>query len=339
VDDLLWVRAGIVRDVAMSINRVGVTLWPGAESMGYELTSEAMSVTVADLGAHLAVVVLRLAGNDELKINVGYPATASDSSGSHGASVGRYANRIARSRFTLDGVDYELDANEGEHHLHGGSEGFASYAWSADAETDGDTGRVVLHHKSKAQDMGYPGKVHATAVYALTGNQLTIDYRAKVTEPTPVNLTNHTYWNLGSTGTLDGHTLTVAADAYVDVDAANIPVAGPPATVAGTRYDCRNGRELSDVIGDGGFDHCFVLDPTAAVHATLAHDSGRRIDLATNQIGLQVYTGAHLAADAQGVALETQCLPDTPNRPEFGDSTVRPDDKYLATTTLTFYDG
>jgi aldose 1-epimerase len=320
----------------MNISRVGVELWPGAESMGYELTSDLMSVTIADLGAHLASVILRLEDDQEVQINVGYPPGATDGTGYHGASVGRYANRIAGSRFQLDGVEYEVEPNEGPNQLHGGPDGFNAYAWSADAETDGDTGRVVLRHKSKAADMGFPGKVKASATFELTGNLLSIDYRATVDEPTPLNLTNHVYWNLAGEGTLDGHELSIAAPAYVEIDEANIPVPGPPAAVSGTRFNCNDKRSLAEVVEAGGYDHCFVLDLDAATAASLWHESGRRIDITTNQIGLQAYTGQHLDAGRRGIALETQCLPDTPNRPDFGDSIVRPGDDYHASTTFTF---
>lgn len=320
--------------VSVTIARVGVQLWDGAESMGYELTSDFVSITVADLGAHLTSVVLRLADGEQLEVTVGYPEGGP--TGFHGASIGRYANRIAGSKFTLDGEDYHLEPNEGQNQLHGGSDGFWTYAWSADAELDGDTGRVVLKHKSKDGDMGFPGKVQATAIYELTDNQLTINYRAKVDRPTPVNLTNHTYWNLGGPGPIGEHQLTVAAGQYVDVDDANLPVAGPPVPISDTRFDCRTGRGLADIVDHGGYDHCFVLDEQATPQATLSHPSGRRIDVATNQVGLQVYTGQPSEPANRGIALETQALPDTPNRPDFGDVTVRPGDKYLNTTTFTF---
>ncbi|MDG1088293.1 MAG: galactose mutarotase [Acidimicrobiales bacterium] len=321
----------------MNISRVGVELWPGAESMGYELTSDLMAVTIADLGAHLASVVLRLEDNEELQINVGYPPGATDGTGYHGASVGRYANRIAGSRFELDGVGYEVESNEGVNQLHGGPDGFNAFAWSADSETDGDTGRVVLRHKSKFGEMGFPGKVKANVTFELAGNKLTISYRATADEPTPVNMTNHVYWNLAGEGTLDGHELTVAAAAYIEVDAANIPVLGPPAAVRGSRFNCNSGRSLAAVVEAGGYDHCFVLDADAKPQVTLRHESGRRIDIVTDQIGLQAYTGQHLDPNRRGIALETQCLPDTPNRPDFGDCTVRPGQDYLASTTFTFF--
>jgi len=322
--------------MAMSIDRVGVELWPGAESMGYELTSELVSITIADLGAHLASVILRTGDDDELQISVGYPPDATSSSGSHGASIGRYANRIAGARFELDGVEHELVPNEGPNQLHGGPVGFEAYAWSASAEVDGDTGRVVLRHKSKAGDMGFPAKAIATATFELTGSRLSIDYRATVDAPTPVNLTNHAYWNLAGEGTLDGHELTVAAPAYVEVDEAGIPVPGPPAQVGGTRFNCNDGRSLASVVEAGGYDHCFVVDQAAERQASLRHESGRRIDLTTNQTGVQVYTGQHLDPHRRGVALEPQCLPDTPNRPDFGDCTIRPGEEYHSTTTYTF---
>ena len=320
----------------MEISRVGVELWPGAESMGYELTSDLVSVTIADLGAHLASVVLRLDDNEELQITVGYPPATTDGQGYHGASVGRYANRIAGAHFELDGQSYVVDANEGENQLHGGSDGFSAYAWSADAETVGDTGRVVLKHTSKDGDMGFPGKVQATAIFELTDNRLRVDYRGKVDAPTPLNMTNHVYWNLGGPGTLDGHELMMAAASYVEVDHANIPLSGPPSQVAGTRFDCTSPRRLAEIVAGGGYDHCFVLDTDAPVQASLTHDSGRRIDLVTNQVGIQAYTGLRLDPARRGIALETQCLPDTPNRPDFGDCTVRPGDKYHASTQFTF---
>lgn len=319
----------------MNIERIGVELWPGAESMGYELTSDLVSITVADLGAHLAAVVLRV-DDGELPITVGYPPDATGATGCHGASVGRYANRIAGAGFELDGVKYELVANEGANQLHGGPDGFNSHAWSADAEASGDVGRVVLHHKSKDGDMGFPGRVEATANFELEGNRLTITYRAETNAPTPINLTNHAYWNLAGGGTLDDHELTVAARFYVPVDVEHIPVAEAPVPVSGTRFNCNDRRSLSDVVAAGGYDHCFVLDPDAEAQAVLRHASGRRIELTTNQTGLQVYTGQHLTPERRGIALETQCLPDTPNRPDFGDCTLRPGERYESTTSFTF---
>jgi len=319
--------------MSMNIDRVGVELWSGAESMGYELTSDALSITIADLGAHLASVVLRLDDNEEQQLTVGYPAGATTKSGRHGASVGRYANRIASARFELDGIEYALDPNEGANQLHGGPDGFDAHAWSADAESKGDTGRVVLRHTSKDGDQGFPGKVKAMAVFELVDNRIEITYTATSSAPTPVNMTNHVYWNLGDTGALDGHSLEIAANEYVVVDDQLIPVAGPPQPVESTRFDCRRARQLTNVIEGGGYDHCYVLDASAdGPVAVLSHQSGRRVEVTTDQIGLQVYTGQHLNAHARAIALETQALPNTPNRPDFGDSTLRPGETYRANT-------
>lgn len=318
----------------MNIDRVGVELWSGAESMAYELTSDDLSITVADLGAHLTSVVIRLANNKEQQLIVGYPAGATTNKGYHGASIGRYANRIAGAHFELDGVAYDLDANEGANQLHGGPDSFAEHAWSADAEAKGDTGTVVLRHTSKDGDQGFPGKVKATAIIELTENRIRINFNAKTSAPTPVNMTNHVYWNLGETSSLDGHELLLAANEYVVVDDANIPVSGPPASVENTRFDCREPRQLATVIEEGGYDHCYVLDPGATPNAVLSHVSGRQLQIETDQIGLQAYTGQHLT-ERRAIALETQALPDTPNRPDFGDTTLRPDDVYRATTTFT----
>lgn len=321
--------------MSVNIRRVGVELWSGAESMGYELTSDLVSITVADLGAHLVSVVLRV-DDGELPVSVDYPPDAVGPTGSHGATIGRYANRIAGAAFDLDGVHHRLEPNEGPNQLHGGPVGFSSHAWSADAEQDGDTGRVVLRHTSKAGDMGFPGKVKAEAEFSLSADRLTVEYRASSDAPTPINLTNHVYWNLGGDGVPEGHRLQVAADAYVAVDEANIPVPGPPASVRGTRFNCNDGRDLDAIVDAGGYDHCFVLAADASPKARLQHVSGRAIEVDTDQIGLQVYTGRHLAPGRWGVALETQFPPDTPNRPDFGDCTLRPGDPYRSSTTFTF---
>ena len=304
----------------------------------WSLRSESVVVTIADFGAHLCSVALPDDGGS-INVTVDYPAEGSQPSGYHGASVGRYANRIEGARFDLDGSTYYLVANEGSNQLHGGPAGFDKHNWVSDAEVIGDTARVELVHRSPDGDQGFPGTVSVAAVFELVGDVLSVEYVAHSDAPTPINLTNHVYWNLGGPGSLDGHDLMVQGGHYLRVDDAAIPLSGPPASVSGTRFDCRTSRPLEEVLQDGGYDHCFLLDRNteqAESAATLRHRSGRQIDVTTNQVGLQVYTGTHLPADARGIALETQCLPNTPNRPDFGDATLRPKQTYRSYTSFGF---
>lgn len=318
-----------------TVSRVQVPLWGDVVSPGWHVRSDALAVTIADLGAHVASVAL-VEGDREMPVSVPYPADAVSAKGYHGATVGRYANRIAKSRFVLDDREYVLTPNEGPNQLHGGPRGFSSQRWTGDAETMGGIGRVELHLESPAGDQGFPGTVSASAVFDIVDASLTITYLATSDAATPINLTNHTYWNLAGGGSLDGHQLAIGAASYVAVDDANIPVAGPPTTVTGTRFDCGPPRDVSQIVANGGYDHCFALDPDVDIATSLTHPSGRRLDVTTNQVGLQVYTGQHLDPQSRGIALETQCHPDTPNRPDLGDCTLRPGATYRNTTTFRF---
>lgn len=292
-----------------------VELWPGAgRSAAWSLQSESIALTVTAHGAHVIDVRLRT-GDIWRRVSVDYPE-GDRPGGFHGGTIGRWANRIAGARYVHQGTQHALAANEGPHQLHGGPQGFHTRTW-----TLADLGRngVALQMVSPDRDQGFPGEVRATVDFRLDGDELTITHQAEATEPTPLNLTSHLYWNLAGPGTLAGHTLTIAADNYVRVDDANIPVPGPPHAVHGTTFDCRSGRDLGAVAASGGFDHCFVLQPTPPnAVAVLEHGNGRRLQITTDQPGLQVYTGMHLDAHAKGVALETQRIPDGPNRPDFG---------------------
>ena len=324
----------------MKLTRGSIRLWPGGPlSPTWYLEGRSVAVTVADFGAHLCGVTLPN-GGERVDVTCGYPAAGGEPQGYHGASVGRYANRIKGACFDLDGRSFALVPNEGEHQLHGGPDGFDKHVWvGGGGEVVGDKARVELHHQSPDGDQGFPGNVSATALFELEEDVLTIDYVAQSDAKTPINMTNHVYWNLGGPGSLDGHDLTVHADRYVTVDDAMIPLSGPPASVENTRFDCRSGLPLDQVVSAGGYDHCFVLDPVVdktEFAATLRHSSGRRLDVRTNQVGLQVYTGRHLRSDRRGIALETQCLPDTPNRPGFGDATLRPQETYRSSTSFAF---
>lgn len=242
-----------------------------------------------------------------------------------GATCGRYANRIAGGRFTLDGQEYQLDRNEGENHLHGGAAGFDAQLWQV-AEATGTAVTFALH--SPAGDMGYPAALDATARYEFAAPAtLAITMTARATGgATLVNMVNHAYFNLSGqgSGSIKAHLLQVDADRYLPVDQDLIP-AGPPQPVAGTAFDFRTMRP----IGATPYDHNLCLNPTTGAAITAIDlASGRGLTLATNQPGVQLYTGAYLPAGLRGKAgqsygplggftLETQAWPDAPNRPDF----------------------
>ncbi|MGW0081471.1 aldose epimerase family protein [Streptomyces sp. NPDC003393] len=254
-----------------------------------------------------------------------------------GALIGRYANRIAGGRFPLDGRTYSLARNDGPNSLHGGERGFDKRVWDVTAVEHG----VRLFRVSPHGEEGFPGRLEVTATYTLDfAGALRIVYEAVTDAPTVVNLTNHTYWNLGGAGSgpTGGHELRLAASRYLPVDEHLIP-AGAPAGVEGTRFDFRQSRKTGS-----GYDHDFVLDKgvtrTAEEVAEL-HDpaSGRTLTVATTEPGIQLYTADHITAPfspGDGIALETQHHPDSPNRPDFPTTVLRPGEVYRTETVYTF---
>lgn len=263
-----------------------------------------------------------------------------------GATCGRFANRIAGGRFMLDGAEVQLDRNEGANQLHGGRGGFDLLLWDI-AETSATHATFTV--TSAAGDMGYPGTVRARCTYRLSGLRLMIEMTATTDAATLVNLAHHSYFNLAGQGSGDvlGHHLQIAARHYLPVDAANIPT-GAVLPVAGTPFDFQGARTIGQTMpGPNGFDHCFCMSAPLANNegqlvrpcATLEDPvSGRRLRVSTNQVGLQVYTGAHFdgaigkaGATYQrfaGVALETQGFPDAPNQPQFPSTRLEPGQEY-----------
>lgn len=270
-----------------------------------------------------------------------------------GTVVGRFANRIAKGRFTLDGRDYTVPTNDGPNSLHGGTRGFDKVVWEVvDAKPD----RATLRYVSPAGDQGYPGKLTVTATYALEGNgQLAIEYRATTDAPTIVNLSNHAYWNLSGegAGTAMDHELTIHADAYTPVDATLIPT-GQITPVAGTVFDFRTakpiGRDLrtgseTQLLRGRGYDHNWVISRTPSKQmreVARVHDprSGRVMTLSSAQPGLQFYSGNFLDGTTVGKSgrvyrqgdafvLEPQLFPDTPNQPAFGSARLTPGQQYV----------
>jgi aldose 1-epimerase len=258
--------------------------------------------------------------------------------------IGRVANRIAKARFTLDGVEYKLAANSGPNSLHGGRVGFAKVVWQAKALPVGQREVAVqFSYVSKDGEEGYPGKLVVTVTYTLTdNNELRIDYEATCDKATPVNLTNHCYFNLAGHDTILDQELWLASDRYTLADDQLIPT-GEIASVKGTPLDFTTPTRIGARIDQlkpkpGGYDHNFVLDGsgrTLTVAARLKDPaSGRIMEVRTTQPGVQIYSGNHV--QHRGVCFETQHYPDSVNQPKFPSTILRRGEKFKAATVFAF---
>ena len=266
-----------------------------------------------------------------------------------GALIGRYGNRIGDAKFTLDGKEYKLAANNGKNALHGGLKGFDKVVWTPTVMND-TVPMLMLSYLSKDGEEGYPGNLKVMVHYTLTNDdELKIEYTATTDKATPVNLTNHSYFNLTGdvSNTILGHTLMIAADNYTPVDTTLIPT-GEIKPVKGTPFDFTAskpiGRDIDSV--PGGYDHNFVLnskDGSMQKVAVLSDTvSGRTLEVYTTEPGLQFYTGNFLDGKftVNGVAvkyrtalcLETQHFPDSPNKPDFPSTILQPGQEYHTTT-------
>jgi aldose 1-epimerase len=273
-----------------------------------------------------------------------------------GGAIGRYANRIALGRFRIDNIPFRLHMNNGPNHLHGGERGFDKYVWDAE-ELSGNS--VRFSRVSPDREEGYPGTLQVAVVYSLTNyNELILEYQATTDLPTHVNLTNHSYFNLAGGGDVLGHQLTINADRYTPVDRSSIPN-GLLAPVRDTPFDFRKpaligARIAADhpqIAHGRGYDHNFVLnrkgDGLTLAARVVEPASGRVLEVATTEPGMQFYTGNFLDGKIvgkggvayerhAGFCLETQHYPDTPNKPDFPSTVLRPGETYSSRTVFKF---
>lgn len=310
-----------------------------------------------DLGA--TVHRLWVTGGDGVRRNVvlGHRTAEEHLASTHyiGGTIGRYANRIAGGRFTLGDRDVRVAVNDRGNHLHGGTEGFDRRLWEVEDSSDE---HVVLSLVSPDGDQGFPGRLEARVRFETTSGSVRVQFEATTDATTVVNLTSHAYFNLDGegSGSIDGHRLSVDADHYLPVDDTGIPEGGPE-PVQGTPFDLRRPTKLADVVRvahpqieeSRGIDHNLVLNGSGRrLVATLeSPGTSTRMELRTDQPGLQVYTGngldgalgsteGRLYRQGDGIALEPQLFPDTPNRPEFGSAVIRPGTTYRADLEWAF---
>ena len=320
-----------------------------------------LSLTAINLGG--IVTALRVPDRAGRSANVvlGLP-TPADYAQPHphlGTIVGRYANRIARGRFAIAGKEFQVRPNDGANALHGGAQGFGTRWWDITPLPSAAAGSVALELRlaSEDGDQGFPGRLDVTVRYTLTPRmEFRIDYEARSDRPTVVNLSHHDYFNLAGGGSILDHRLTLAADRYCAIDAGLIPQ--EIAAVEGTPFDFRTPRTIGERIRDPhpqllrarGYDHNWVLDQGSGLRfAARLEDpaSGRAMEVATTEPGLQFYSGNFLDGSlvgshgqairqGDGLCLETQHFPDAPNRPDFPSTLLRPGASYASTTVHRF---
>lgn len=320
-----------------------------------------MIVRITDFGGIITQIHVPDRAGAFADVTLGFDEVAPywDQSPYFGALIGRYGNRIAAGRFKLDGESYQLSVNNGPNHLHGGVTGFSRVLWTASIREGDSQMGLTLTYLSADGEQGYPGNLTATVVYQLTdANELLVKFHAVTDKATPVNLTQHAYFNLAGQGDILGHELEIHADSYTPVDANLIPT-GLVAPVVGTPFDFRSAQPIGARIRDGhaqlrfggGYDHNFALNKPIAKSSTLAArvrepGSGRVLELWTEEPGVQFYSGNFLDGTLTGkgwnypyrggFCLEPQHFPDSPNEPAFPSTILRPGEEYATASKFVF---
>lgn len=348
-----------------SLAQASVTVSPWGTADGkpvelYTLTDADLTVKITNFGAHVVSIEAPDKNGKTADVVLGFKDLAgyqADTKTYMGSVVGRYGNRIAKGTFSIDGQTYHVPTNDHGQALHGGTTGFDRKVWTGKKTADG----VVLTLVSPDGDMGFPGQLTATVHYRLEGKSLRIEYSATTTKPTVLNLTNHSYFNLGgeSSGDVLGATVMLNADRYTPVDNVLIPT-GELAPVEGTPFDFRVATPIGARIEQandqlkiaGGYDHNFVLTNAGGTGLHLAAKvvdpaSGRSLTVTTTEPGVQFYSGNFLDGTVTGVSgtayqkhagfcLETQHFPDSPNQPKFPTTELKPGQRMTSETVFTF---
>lgn len=329
------------------------TLSTGEEVELYTLTSNTgvkakimtyggaiVSIETPDKNGTLDNVTLSFASLEEYEANRMF----------FGALIGRFGNRIAEGEFTLEGTTYELATNNAPNHLHGGIKGFDRVVWTAEPIQSATAPGLKLTYLSVDGEEGYPGNLNVTVTYTLNGNDLELKYEATTDKATPINLTNHTFYNLAGGGSILDHLLTIHAPAYTPVDATLIPT-GEIVDVSNTPFDFNTPTTIGariDLI-EGGYDHNYVLAEGEGLKlaSKLADpESGRFMEIYTTEPGIQFYSGNFLDGTLSkgdnvynihtGLCLETQHYPDSPNQPNFPSTILEPGDAFESITVMRF---
>lgn len=343
---------------------------PNGDTVNVYTVSNGQGMEMEVTGYGGIIVSLRVPGQDGSveDVALGFDTLAAYTSDEYqsvnphfGALIGRYGNRIEGASFSIDGETYELAANDGSNHLHGGEQGFGQVLWDVESFEAADSAGVVLTRTSPDGEEGYPGRLDVEVTYALTRDSaLAISYWAETTEATPVNLTQHSYFNLDGVGegTILDHVLQINADEFTPVNEELIPI-GEIRSLEGTPLDFRTPTRIGTRIDaehpqierGNGYDHNYVLSRTEPDSLLLAArlygpDSGRLMEVLTTEPGMQFYSGNFLDGTLTGkgatydqhtgLALETQHFPNSPNEPDFPSTILRPDEAYTTRTVYRF---